>query len=452
MMKPMNRLFYIMAAAALSVFAGCAPEVSPIVHTAPEAVFPSGSDFVSASVGETVRFEAEITSGDNLTVGWYVNDVLECSSEVFEYVFKAPGSYVVSFKVSNGAGSVEKEYTVEIADVLRMSLSTADSTSIERMKGEYLKVMAIVESGVGVTHQWKVDGEVKSDKAYFDSFLIPEVGTYTVTYSGSNAVGSFEKSFSLVATPRPLEVEFTNMDDVISFKDGNMLTITAEATSSGEGIVHTWIFDDVEESSSATFSMMMIKGSHKLVYNAINAKGETFSREWLIEVEGAGFLLDDFEGVETLGLIWKTGENEPGVQIADNPKKTALNMSDKVMSDGVLGNHSTSGYFTLQTSLILENTKVDVTRCSKLRFKVYLGKNRYYPRVHIGNTKYPPVTPPKFNDEWEYLEYHFPSRFSATTIIQIRPLLKEDGTNIDPGEASSTNTRTVYFDDFEFIE
>lgn len=450
MMKPMNRLFYITLAFAL--VAGCAPEVSPIVHTAPEAVFPSGSDFVSASVGETVRFEAEVTKGDNLTVGWYVDDVLECSSEVFEYVFKAPGSYVVLFKVSNGAGSVEKEYTVEIADVLRMSLSTADSTSIERMKGEYLKVMAIVESGVGVRHQWKVDGEVMSDKAYFDSFLIPEVRNYTVSYEGSNAVGSFEKSFTLVAVPRPLEVEFTNMDDVISAKDGSMLTITAEAVSSGEGIVHTWIFDDEVTSSSATFSKMMIKGSHKLVYNAVNAKGETFAKEWLIEVEGAGFLLDDFEGVEALGVIWKTGENTPGVQIVDNPKKTELNMSDKVMSDEVTGTHSTSGYFTLQTSLILETTKVDVTRCSKMRFKVYLGKNRYYPRVHIGNTKYPPVTPPKFNDEWEYLEYHFPSRLSATTIIQIRPLLKEDGSNIDAGEISPTNTRTVYLDDFEFIE
>ena len=449
----MDRFIKIFAATASALLiAGCTPEVTPVEHVAPAVNFPAESDFLTASVGSKVSIEADITAGDNLTVGWYVDEVLESSSEDFEYVFEYPGSYIVTFKASNGSGSVEKEYTVEIYDVLSISLSTADSLSVERLQGDYLKVMAIVESGVGVSHQWSVDGVVLSQDAYFDIFLIPEVGTYTVSYLGTNAVGSFSKSFQLVALDRPLEVRLSNTDSAISVKDGETVTVIAEILSGSDGLVQKWLLDGVEITSGSTFSRIFTKGSYSLMYSAVNAKGETFTFEWQVEVAGAGYLLDDFEGVTELGAIWRKGENQPGVQLADNPKKTDLNMSDKVMSNSVSGSHSTSGYFTLETSKIAAEKGIDVTKCTGIRFKVYLGKNKYYPRVDIGGTKYAPVSTPKFNDEWEYLEYRFGKTFDAGRIIQIRALLKENGSSIDAGAVSETNTRTVYFDDFEFLE
>ena len=289
----MDRFIKIFAATASALLiAGCTPEVTPVEHVAPAVDFPAESDFLTASVGSQVSLEADITAGDNLTVGWYVDEVLESSSEDFEYVFEYPGSYIVTFKASNGSGSVEKEYTVEIYDVLSISLSTADSLSVERLQGDYLKVMAIVESGVGVSHQWSVDGVVLSQDAYFDIFLIPEVGTYTVSYLGTNAVGSFSKSFQLVALDRPLEVRLSNTDSAISVKDGETVTVTADVLSGSDGLVQKWLLDGVEITSGSTFSRIFTKGSYSLMYSAVNAKGETFTFEWQVEVAGAGYLLD----------------------------------------------------------------------------------------------------------------------------------------------------------------
>lgn len=111
----------------------------------------------------------------------------------------------------------------------------------------------------------------------------------------------------------------------------------------------------------------------------------------------------------------------------------------------------TSGYFNLKLKDIPVD-KIDVTKYTGIRFKVYLGKNKYYPRVEYAGTKHPSVTKPQFKDEWEVLEYKFGANLDPTKNITFRPMLQENGNNIASGAVTETNTRTVYIDDIEFLE
>ena len=190
-------------------------------------------------------------------------------------------------------------------------------------------------------------------------------------------------------------------------------------------------------------------GEYTLRYDGINAKGETFTRDWTVKVASSGHLADDFEdGLKS----WWVNLNNPGISVVDNPMKVGLDVSDNVLTDSVAGTGSTSGYFNLTLSAISEATGIDVTKCNGVRFKVYLGQAMYYPRVEYDGVKQAPVTAPTRGDKWEYLEFRFSRNFSTSKTMTIRPMLKEDGSNIDAGPVSDQNPRRVYIDDFEFLD
>lgn len=122
-----------------------------------------------------------------------------------------------------------------------------------------------------------------------------------------------------------------------------------------------------------------------------------------------------------------------------------------MLRDNVTGTGSTSGYFDLKLKDIPVD-KIDVTKYTGIRFKVYLGKNKYYPHMDYAGKKYASVTDPQFKDEWEVLEYRFDTKLDPTKNLTFRPLYQKNGTNIPSGPVIETNTRTVYIDDIEFLE
>ena len=148
---------------------------------------------------------------------------------------------------------------------------------------------------------------------------------------------------------------------------------------------------------------------------------------------------------------WTLKQNTPGIELADNPKPEGINTSLKVLRDNVTGTGSTSGYFDLKLKDIPVD-KIDVTKYTGIRFKVYLGKNKYYPHMDYAGKKYASVTDPQFKDEWEVLEYRFDTKLDPTKNLTFRPLYQKNGTNIPSGPVIETNTRTVYIDDIEFLE
>lgn len=431
---------------------GCEEDVTPLRHTAPQVTFPVEETSLTAVVGDPVEFRADIESGDKLTCGWYVDGTLEASTAEMTYTFGAPGDYEVRFEARNGAGRVGKSYAVKVSDVLEMHLSVGDSTRIVRRQLDILKVMAIVDAGSDVTHKWTVDGVEKSDKAYFDTFDLPEAKVYTVAYAGTNAAGTFRKSFEVQATERPLEISFSNNDAVIACKDGAIVEIIATVKYGGTGVLHEWKVDGETVSTDAVFSRAFSgAGPYTIAYHGVNSKQETVDRTWTVTMVPSGALFEHFEDYTTLPAWWTLKENTPGIELADNPKPEGINTSLKVLRDNVTGTGSTSGYFNLKLKDIPVD-KIDVTKYTGIRFKVYLGKNKYYPRVEYAGTKHPSVTKPQFKDEWEVLEYKFGANLDPTKNITFRPMLQENGNNIASGAVTETNTRTVYIDDIEFLE
>ena len=293
---------------------------------------------------------------------------------------------------------------------------------------------------------------MKSDKAYFDTFDLPEARVYTVAYAGTNAAGTFRKSFEVQATERPLEIGFSNNDETIACKDGAVVEIIATVKYGGTGVQHEWKVDGETVSTDAVFSRAFDgKGPYTIAYHAVNSKQETVDRTWTVTMVPSGALFEHFEDYTELPKWWTLKQNDPGIQLADNPKPEGINTSAKVLSDKVNGTGGTSGYFDLKLKDIPAD-KIDVTKYTGIRFKIYLGKNKYYPRVQYNDTRHQPVTKPQFRDEWEVLEYRFGANLDPTKTITFRPMLKEDGSNIASGAVTETNTRTVYIDDIEFLE
>lgn len=442
----------VIALLGLLVLGGCKDKVTPLHHTPPQASFPMEEEVIAATVGQPVTLRAEIESGDKLTCGWYIDGTLEASTPELTYTFTSPGSYDVLFVVRNGAGKVEKTYSVTVSDVLKIHLSVGDSTRITRLQLQQLQAMAIVESGSEVAHQWLVDGTEKSTQAFFDTFALTDARVYTVTYNGHNSVGTHTQTFEVDVKERPLEIGFSNTDASVSTKQNVPVQITATVLYGGTGVQHEWRVDGAMVSTTDLFDYTFNgDGPYTVTYHGVNAKSETVDRAWTVTIIPSGVLFEDFENATELSVWWRRGENTPGITIEDNPKPEGINTSAKVLRDYVTGTGGTSGYFTLDTDKVLAGTGIDVTQFNGIRFKVYLAKNRYYPRVDIGGTKYAPVSNPKFMDEWEILEYRLPFNLDPSKIIQFRPLLIENGSNIASGAVSETNTRTVYIDDIEFF-
>ena len=430
-------------------------EPQPVQYKAPEVEFTMPSEVIDAKVGDPVPFSAKVVAGDKVSTGWYINDVLTSSSQSFKYVFEEAGRYTVRFEARNGAGVVSREYTVNVSDILSIALSTGDSTRVVRLQLEYLKIAAVVDYGKDVEHEWSVDGEVLCNEAFFGTFRLAEARVYNVHYRGSNASGSFSKDVEISVIERPLEIEFSNTDEIIAMLAGRTLSITATALFGGTGLQQTWYLDGEPAGTAAVFShYFSAGGEYSLRYEAVNAKGETVTRNWKVNVTSTGRLFDDFEA-DAIGSWFNLGENQPGIELVENPHKGGINTSDKCLRDKVYGSGGTSGYFTLKAPKMLSDKGFDVSEFSGIRFLVYLGKNKYYPRVDYGGTKYPSITPPKFNGEWELLEYKLPegTTFDNTKNIVFRMMLNEAGSNISGGNVDAEeNNRTVYIDDIEFFK
>ena len=449
------KYFHIFCAILLCLWSCKEKEAQPVQYKAPEVDFTMASDVIDARVGETVSFRAKVVSGDKVSAGWYIDDVLTSSSQAFDHVFEEPGSYRVRFEARNGAGVVSRDYTVNVSDKLSVTLSVGDSTVVSRLQLSYLKVAAIVEYGRNVTHELTVDGTVMGQEAYFGTLQLNEARTYAVHYRGSNIQGTYEKSFQVSVIERPLEISFSNTDEIIAILAGRTLTITATVLFGGTGLQQKWFVDDVLVSESPDLSYRFEEGgNYVLRYEGENAKGEKVTRSWNVAVTSTVKLFDDFE-YDAIGPWFNLGENQPGIELVDNPDKSGINTSDKCLRDRVNGSGSTSGYFTLKGPQMLSAAGFDISEYSGIRFMVHLGGNHYYPRIDFGGTKYPSVNPPKFNGEWEILEYKLPEgmTFDSTKNITFRMMYNEAGSNISGGGFDNpTNSRTVYIDNIEFFK
>lgn len=439
----------------LGCFSSCKSDVAePVKYDMPQVNFTMPSDLINAVVGEPVSFSAEVVSGDKVSIAWYVDGKIESSSQSFVYEFTREGTHKVRFEARNGAGTVEHEYTVNVSDKLSIRLSVGDSTRVFRMQHSPINVAAVVQSGADVEHKWYVDGELACETAFFGSLLLAEARDYEVEYQGVNAAGSYSRSFVVEATERPLQVSYSVTDPAVSLLSGSFFEVKVSVLFGGKGLTQTWTLDSEVVSTEKDLNLYLPSaGVFTLEYNAVNGKGETASRSWTLNVTASGTLMDTFEGISELGGWWTLGQNQPGIELFENPLKEGINTSDYVMRDKVNGEGGTSGYFDLTlTKWAAANPDVDLSKFHKIRVKCYLNGNDYYPMVQInGATQIPPVVPASKKDAWVILEYDFGKSFDASTKFTFRAMRNATGGSIS-GYEETSNNRTVFFDDFEFVE
>lgn len=439
--------YIIAAAASLLLMWQCSLDVEPLKHTAPVVEFATAEENISAQVGTPLTFTAEVKSGDRLTKGWYIDGVLESSSDRLTYTFSAPGVYTVTYKATNGAGTAEKSYTVTVSDIFKMHLSVGDSTEIVRVELSTLKLYAIVDNGSDVEHSWSVDGVKMGDKAFFGTYYIANTDSHEISYEGHNAAGNFSKTFTLKVDERPLTVSFSETASTLSRKKGDVLTITATIDFGGTGAAHKWYVDGVLAGETATLAYTLAEaGTYNVSYQCVNAKGEKVEKSWSVNVAARDeAIFEDFESGSY--TCFKQGT----LSVVDNPYQNSVNSSSKVLKVEAPGTGSTSGYFTMIFTELAKKIP-DYLEYKGLMVYVWMNKGEYYPVMDFNGSKHLSNELPVFNGEWQILEYDFGGTINTTKSFQPRPfqVLNSSGKpqNIPAGAVTEKNPRVMYFDNF----
>lgn len=442
------------------------PAVKPVVE------YSVAGNSMTVDVDAAVDFVAKVVSEGPVNCEWYLDGILMASTPSFRYVFSHVGKYTALFKAFNEAGSEERSYEVTVVGVPLKIDFTPEEEKVSCVMLEQIQFKAIVTAGEkGVTHNWTLDGNPAGSEAEF-SFTPSAAGTYAVAYTGTNADEfTVSRSWIVEADELPLEIVLSNSGSEIIVVAGSTVEISAEVRNGGKGISHDWKLDGTTVCSSAEFSYEFASaGNYTLVYSAVNAKGESFSHSWSVKVQEPStevvYTYLDFEDGQLPGNI--TG-NTNALNVIDNPYKTSVNSSSKVLADDMhTSGGQTSGYIDIKNISFSGKTNATI-----LRVKVYLGLADYYPYLQIIKGTQPRILPRMINGvelnpnnadtfkgllkraDWNVLDYYIEdagySDFSEITQFQLRPFSKWGGGSCD-ATVSETNPKIAWYDDIEFVE
>ena len=438
--------------------------------------FSNEEETISCLPGEEVLITATVVAGDKEVVhAWKVGDEEVSSTAEFKYTFDKMGSYTVAYRGVNADDiSFNRTWTVTVDELpLEIEFSVTDAT-IPCVQGNEVAITATVKNGgTGLTHEWKIGSDVVSTTAEF-KHTFGEVGTFTVSYKGVNGKGE-EKTgtWTVQVEEKPLEIEFSKADgSTLKNVKGDELAITATVKGGATGLTHEWKVDgDVVSTTTEFRHTFDAAGTYTVAYKGVNTKGEEKTASWTVVVseDAVGYMFENFETRDALPGHFINGNAAiEGTTLQENPYKTAVNPSNKVLRDLLLKESGTSGFFDMGFSHLTNRSKYRA-----IRVKVYLGKNEYYPHLQISGKK---KLPSKINgqrftgsmseadwktliktDDWNVFVYDLvdcgfgAENFENITTVQFRPLSKFNGDGVS-GRDEVTNNRTVYYDDFEFLE
>lgn len=186
------------------------------------------------------------------------------------------------------------------------------------------------------------------------------------------------------------------------------------------------------------------------------------------------FVYENFES-GTIVVPDNYAGNTGALSVVDNPVSSAVNNSAKVMKNDMSGTTgSTSGYIELKTGTdtfgYIKFPSSVRNNYDKVRIKIYLGTNAYYPRIRRGSNT--AVLPAKLNgsaisdqaswnaavktDDWNIFEWNAGqidggwTNWSNMSTLQLRPFVNWDGSNTS-GFDETTNNRLIYIDDITFV-
>lgn len=448
--------------------------------------FSNEEETIPCLPGEEVLITATVVAGDKEVVhAWKVDDEEVSSTAEFKYTFDKMGSYTVAYRGVNADDiSFNRTWTVTVDELpLEIEFSVTDAT-IPCVQGSDVAITATVKNGgTGLTHEWKVGSDVVSTTAEF-KHTFAEVGTFTVSYKGVNGKGE-EKTgtWTVQVEEKPLEIEFSKAEGTLKSVKGDEVSITATVKGGATGLTHEWKVDGEVVSTTTEFKRTFdAAGTYTVTYKGVNTKGEEKTASWTVEVteDAVGYMFENFESRDALPGHFINGNAAiEGTTLQENPYKTAVNPSNKVLRDLLLKESGTSGFFDMGFSHLTNRSKYRA-----IRVKVYLGRNLYYPRMQINTLPDGKKNklPSKINgqpftssmkeadwkaliktDDWNVFVYDLidcgyqkadgspVTNFGDISTVQFRPLSNFTGGSMS-GRDEVTNNRTVYYDDFEFLE
>lgn len=238
--------------------------------------------------GNEVAITATVKNGGTgLTHEWKVgSDVVSTTAE-FKHTFAEVGTFTVSYKGVNGKGEEKTgTWTVQVEEKpLEIEFSKAEGT-LKSVKGDEVAITATVKGGAtGLTHEWKVDGDVVSTTTEFRR-TFDAAGTYTVTYKGVNTK-SEEKtaSWTVVVSEAGAGYMFENFETLSSIaadyiKEGNAGSLSLvnnpyQTTVNSSGKVLKVDMSKTTTGTSAFFDVYLDKklsGAERAKYKAIQVK------------------------------------------------------------------------------------------------------------------------------------------------------------------------------------
>lgn len=221
-----------------------------------------------------------------------------------------------------------------------------------------------------------------------------------------------------------------------------------------------------------------IEGASGNVGRAFNGSGLKLERGKVYNLgevkKTAEYVYDNFES-GTIVVPDNYAGNTGALSVVDNPVSSAVNNSAKVMKNDMSGSTGpTSGYIEFKTGTdtfgYIKFPSSVRNNYDKVRIKIYLGTNAYYPRLRRGSNT--AALPAKLNgsaisdqaswnaavktNDWNIFEWNASqidggwTHLQNMATLQLRPFVDWNGDNTSDFD-ETTNNRLIYVDDISFV-
>lgn len=400
------------------------------------------------TIGETFVLMADTRPYGKVESEWYVNGELTVSGGKFSYQFPEDGEHTLKYVGKYDGQEISETFIVNVANMLKVSLSIGDETQVVKKLNETLKVSAIVEQGVGIIHKWEVDGVVKSTEAEL-LYLLDEVKVHKVKYSAQNNKGTWEKEFDVVVESDEVKIEFSiEENSTIDVDVNEEFEIVATVTQGGVGISHEWkVGDDIKSTTETLKYTPALGGKYTITYTAKNAQGQTLrTAQWLLYVNDGYLMLDDFEtGQKVNDKLYKGGASAAVVEVVNNPLSTGSNTSKYVLKvTGSFASQQLNIYINNATQGIDISSDIWGKGFDRIRFKYYnANANRKVMWKYNGQGSQVNITTQPVLGQWSYGEIEL-TQDKMDALVQIHLRLND----VVSGSASVDDV--IYIDDIEF--
>lgn len=220
---PFYILFFI-----LLTFTACSSdnnEPTPS-QSKPEISLSSGAKFISKT-GKTFTYTPTVKNASGATYKWTMNDKEIGNTQTLNYTFTSEGSYYISLKVTNNAGSDEEEILVTVTSLAPpvISLSIPDGGFNALPYTDYTFRPTIQNKDVnGFTCSWLLNGNVVSNDSIY-TFNQSKKGSYIIKITASNEDGENHLEFKVnILESLPYSVTFDKLSYFSETTDRNTFT------------------------------------------------------------------------------------------------------------------------------------------------------------------------------------------------------------------------------------